>query len=209
MKFKRSLAMIVSGLLRIIWFRNVRAEEGVIISPHAKIYGCLYIGRYSFIGRYVQIDQHVQSIGRYCSIAAGAKIGLGPHPLYGFSTSSAFYNITSKLVAQNYFNEYEGNHETIIGNDVWIGANAIILSGIKLGNGSVVAAGAVVTKDVPSYAIVAGVPAKIIKMRFDSNTAKALEESEWWNISPALLASWVDAHGGCTDILSFLKSFGK
>lgn len=69
----------------------------------------------------------------------------------------------------------------VIGNDVWIGSNAIVLQGVTIGDGAVVAAGAVVTKDVPSYTVVGGVPAKVIKKRFDSSIEKRLKESQWWN----------------------------
>jgi acyl-[acyl carrier protein]--UDP-N-acetylglucosamine O-acyltransferase len=71
--------------------------------------------------------------------------------------------------------------EIIVGHDVWIGANAVILSGVNIGNGAVVAAGAVVNKDVPPYAVVGGVPAKLIKMRFEPEQIAALEKIQWWN----------------------------
>ena len=70
-----------------------------------------------------------------------------------------------------------------IGNDVWIGRNVIIISGVKIGDGSVIGAGSVVTKDVPPYAIAAGNPAKIVRMRFDEETIKKLLKIEWWNWS--------------------------
>ncbi|ELA7570041.1 CatB-related O-acetyltransferase [Vibrio alginolyticus] len=73
--------------------------------------------------------------------------------------------------------------EIVIGNDVWIGVNAIILSGVKIGHGSIVAAGSVVTKDVPDYSIVGGNPAKVIKYRFEKHEIKSLLEERWWEKS--------------------------
>lgn len=75
----------------------------------------------------------------------------------------------------------ELNKPCYIGNDVWIGRGVMIKNGIKIGNGAIIGAGAVVTKDVPDYAIVGGVPAKIIRYRFDENTIKLLLESKWWD----------------------------
>jgi acetyltransferase-like isoleucine patch superfamily enzyme len=71
-----------------------------------------------------------------------------------------------------------------IGNDVWIGARVTVVDGVKIGTGSIIASGAVVTKDVPSYAIVAGVPAKVIRYRLPENDIVFLQQSEWWNLSP-------------------------
>lgn len=70
--------------------------------------------------------------------------------------------------------------ETIIGNDVWIGTNAIILKGVNVGTGAVIGAGTIVTKDVPPYSVVVGVPGKVIKYRFDSSTIDKLLSSKWW-----------------------------
>ncbi len=75
-----------------------------------------------------------------------------------------------------------------IGNDVWIGANAIVFDGISIGDGAVIAAGAVVTKDVPSYAIVGGVPGKILRMRFDDERIKQLQAWQWWSLPLSELA---------------------
>lgn len=74
--------------------------------------------------------------------------------------------------------------KTVIGNDVWIGFGAIIISGVNIGDGAIVAAGAVVTKDVPAYAIVGGVPARVLKMRFPSTVLEKLLSLKWWRFSP-------------------------
>jgi len=83
---------------------------------------------------------------------------------------------------------FNGTKETNIGNDVWIGAKSIILNGVKIGNGVIIAAGSVVTKDIPSYTIVGGVPAKIIKKRFDDKIISELIKLEWWNLEPEKLS---------------------
>jgi len=104
------------------------------------------------------------------SVAYGVRIGLPEHPVNMVSTSPKIYrNIKSKDIKDVYF-------PPIIGNDVWIGANAIILQGVTIGDGAVIAAGAVVTKDVPPYAIVGGVPAKVIKYRFSDDVILKLLE---------------------------------
>lgn len=138
------------------------------------------IKRYSYVGRN-SIIQNV-TIGSFCSIANDVFIGLGAHPHEHFSTSPLFYRVKNtfkkQLVTENLsFNEYQA---IVIGNDVWIGARATILDGVHISDGAVVAAGAVVTKDVPPYAIVAGVPAKIVRYRFSSKKIQNLLHLQWW-----------------------------
>lgn len=124
-------------------------------------------------------------IGKFCSIGPEALVGeLGVHPTTYLSTHPAFYSTQKQcgisFVSKNYFNESPSYTE--IGNDVWIGFRAIILDGIKIGDGAIVAAGAVVIKDVPSYAIVGGVPAKLIRYRFEPEVIRELVEWQWWDL---------------------------
>lgn len=121
-------------------------------------------------------------IGKFCSIAGNVTIGAAEHPISWISTSPVFENVKNSGSSTRFANEELPSIKTTnIGNDVWIGAGAMIKQGVTIGNGSIIAAMAMVTKDVPPYAIVAGVPAKVIKYRFEENIVKALQESEWWN----------------------------
>lgn len=149
--------------------------------------GCLInhsiIGNYTYIGHNSRFQN--TKIGNYCSVASDVICGLGNHPIDFFSTSPLFYRMKNtfnvKIVDKDLeFSEYSYIN---IGNDVWIGTRAIILDGVNIGNGAVIAAGAVVTKDVPPYAIVGGVPAKIIKYRTVKENMPLIN-SNWWNLSP-------------------------
>jgi acetyltransferase-like isoleucine patch superfamily enzyme len=125
------------------------------------------------------------NIGKFCSIANNVLIGLGNHPLNFFSTSPLFYkkiNPLKIILVSNelYFDEYKPIH---IGNDVWIGTNAIILDGVNIGNGAVIASNSVVTKNVEPYSIVGGVPAKLIKYRFTEDKISELMKERWWELS--------------------------
>lgn len=126
-------------------------------------------------------------IGRYTCIANEVMTVAGNHPLSLVSVHPAFYSVAHKpsYVKQSKFENFnyidpEKKISVKIGNDVWIGARAMLLEGIIIGDGAVVAAGAVVTKDVPPYAIVGGVPAKIIKYRFKEETIQKLLNLKWW-----------------------------
>jgi len=118
-------------------------------------------------------------IGKYCSIAVNVTIfGGGEHNYRCVST----YPFKQKIKPQFEINNVsQSKGPTIIGNDVWIGEGAIILSGVKIGNGAVIGAGAVVTKEVPDYAIVGGNPAKLIKYRFEESTITKLLSISWWD----------------------------
>ena len=123
------------------------------------------------------------TIGRFCSIAKNVSIGPGRHPAHTFVSTSPYFWSPAKqcgatLVDKHLFQE---NGTVHIGHDVWIGQNAVVLDDIKIGNGAIVAAGAIVTKDVPAYAIVGGVPARLLKMRFMPEQIDFLEALQWWD----------------------------
>ena len=157
------------------------------IAPNTHIYNnCIVnnskIASYSYIGKNCLIQN--THIGKFCSISNDVLIGLGKHPLENFSTSPLFYRINNalkiKLVnANSDFQEYQ---PIDIGNDVWIGTRAIILDGVTVGHGSIIAANSVVTKDIPPYSVVGGVPAKIIKYRFQGAKIEKLQKLQWWNL---------------------------
>jgi len=148
------------------------------------------MGRFSYIGYNSTV--YGARIGRFCSIASGARIGLGMHPVDQVSTSPVFYsphNVFGKNWVEDRYREHE-YQEVVIGHDVWIGANVLVMGGLTIGHGSIVAAGAVVTKDVEPYSIVGGVPAKLIKKRFPPEMAKAIESTAWWDAEEAWLKMW-------------------
>ncbi len=130
-------------------------------------------------------------IGAYTSIGPRVMLGgLGKHPVDRLSTHPAFYS--SRLQAGTSFTEDDLVDElprVTVGSDVWIGAGSIVLDGLKLADGAIVGAGAVVTKDVPPYAVVGGVPARIIRFRFDEATIEALLAWRWWELDHAQLAA--------------------
>lgn len=111
-------------------------------------------------------------VGRYCSISVNVSIGGDRHP-WSWLSSQPFG--TGPVFQEN-------DVDTIIGNDVWIGANAVVMKGIRVGDGAVIGAGAVVTHDVPAWAIVVGIPARVLKYRFDEQTRQRLAAIEWWTI---------------------------
>ena len=118
------------------------------------------------------------SIGKYCSIEEGVMIFLGGEHRVDWVTTYPFNALFSS--ASHYLGHPKSKGNVIIGNDVWIGAKAVILSGVSIGNGAVIGTHSVVTKDVPAYSIVAGNPAKHIKLRFEQNIISRLQEIAWW-----------------------------
>lgn len=144
------------------------------------------IGIYSYIGRNSQI--RFTQIGRFCSIGNNVTIGAVEHPQDWLSTHIFAFNSYGPFKGNKQFmdivaqNTYEKNSKpVIVQNDVWIGDGAFIKSGVSIGNGAIIAAHAVVTKDIPDYAIVGGVPATIIKYRFAEDIIEKLNRIMWWN----------------------------
>lgn len=145
------------------------------------------VGSYTSLGRYSKIVH--TKIGKYCAVSWDVTINAISHP-YNHLTINAFPYVPR---VGNFVTERNQTYqEVFIKNDVWIGANSVIMPGITIGNGAIIGAGAVVTKDVPDYAIVVGVPAKIIKYRFSEDIIDALLELKWWDLSPQIIKKNID-----------------
>ncbi len=136
------------------------------------------------------------NIGKFCSIACGAKFlfNSANHKMdslstYPFPLFFEEWGLDRKDVADSWDNK----GDITVGNDVWIGYEAVILAGVTVGDGAIIGARAVVTKDVPPYAIVGGVPAKLIKKRFSEETIASLLEIQWWNWSKEKIAENIAA----------------
>lgn len=142
---------------------------------------------------YIAANTDVENaeIGKYCSIADHCRIGMSGHSLDFLSTSPIFTQTVNALQeqwAENDILEHKSEEErAYIGNDVWIGSHVLIRGGVHVGDGACIAAGAVVVKDVPPYAIIGGVPARIIRYRFSQEIIEKLEEVQWWSMPEELL----------------------
>ncbi len=158
---------------------NSKIDKNAVVRNNCRIYRSS-IGRFTYITRNSLIQN--TDIGAFCSISENVNIGLPSHPIEMISTSPVFLSGTNYLKTNFYKHPHQDNHRTIIGNDVWIGADVKIKSGLTIGDGAVIGAGAVVTHDIPPYAVVGGIPAKIIKYRFDEDTIQFILSSQWWNL---------------------------
>ena len=137
------------------------------------------MGKYSYIGASTRITDC--EIGNFCSIGGRCGIGGGIHPTQMVSTSSVF--LQGKNILHKHFASlpYAPSEHVIIENDVWIGESVFIKSGIKIGTGAIIGAHAVVVHDVEPYSVVAGVPARMIRKRFDDETVRLLLDLKWWD----------------------------
>lgn len=179
--------------------RNSEIDKDARINYGSNVVGSK-IGRYSYCGYDCWIIS--AEIGNFCSISNGVKIGGPSHPVDWVSTSPVFHkgkNMFGRNFAENEFNPYM---DTVIGNDVWIGENAIIRAGVTIETGAVIGTGSVVTHDVGAYEIWAGNPARKIRMRFDTDVAEKLLESRWWDCDEEKLKAMGEA---ITNPASFLK----
>ncbi|KQR75653.1 CatB-related O-acetyltransferase [Rhizobium sp. Leaf341] len=167
---------------------EVRVETPVRFND-VKFRSNIQVGAYTYF-RGADLSR-LAKVGRYCSIAPGFRCGEASHPLTWLSTSPFQYSDNKfefeKLIGAFEFEPRTAENDPTaargdpsIGHDVWIGSNVTIMRGVTIGHGAVVAAGSVVTKNVPAYAMVGGVPAKVIRMRFERPLAKRMLQFKWW-----------------------------
>lgn len=177
--------------LRAAGSSNVdRASElgaNVSLGKNVFVWRCK-IGRASYVSAQSKLKD--ATIGAFCSIGPEVIIGgLARHPTDFVSTHPAFYSVRNQTsLSFTRVSHVEEVGHTRLGNDVWVGARAMILDGVTVHDGAVIAAGAVVTRDVPAYAIVGGVPARVLKYRFSSEIIAEIEASRWWEADDATLA---------------------
>lgn len=169
---------------------NAYVTRNCIFEGHSRLAGhsvmqAVRMGRGSYVN---SARLNTVSVGRFTSIGFDALIGAGEHPLDRFSTHPVFYSpvnpLKLKWVGSSLFNE---SAPVSLGSDVWIGARAVVLGGVRIGHGAVVAAGAVVTRDVEPYSVVGGVPARPIRERFPAEIASELLDLQWWNAPLSVL----------------------
>lgn len=146
------------------------------------------IGNIGGYHSYAISKKHIRNdtvIGKFCSISVNVHIAPAHHPTKWLSSSPVFYNSRVKDLHHEELgrkiHKFNASQKVIIGNDVWIGVNAMILQGVTIGDGAIIDANAIVTKDIPPYAIAGGVPAKVLNYRFDESTIEELLKYKWWN----------------------------
>ena len=168
-----------------VMLNRVTCEPYVNIAHDAELVD-VELGKRTSVGRYTKIRE--ASIGSYCSISWDVTIGAVAHPMDRLSSHAFSYRSQFGIVDKD---ESLGSARVTIGNDVWVGCGAILMPGVTIGDGAVVGAGAVVTKDVDPYAIVSGVPARLMRYRFDGETVHVLESLHWWEWDDTKLKSQV------------------
>ncbi len=161
--------------------KNVEVGKNVQIGKGSSISGACQVGDYTFINDFALIDASVIHIGKFCSISHNVKIGMRSHPIELLSTSPKLYLKSKGVCEQDYFEELTLNTHTLVGDDVYIGANAIVMAGVNVGTGAVIGAGAIVTKDVPPYSIIIGNPGKVVRYRFSDDIIDNLVSEDIYN----------------------------
>ncbi len=174
--------------LRIKGTGAILAEHDVALeSPAIGTRPC-FVGAHSYMnnGGYIRTGGGV-FIGRYCSIGRRVTLAAGVHATAGLSTSPSLRRKGRPYVEADGVRPDKRQGQLVIGSDVWIGDGAIVMSGVTIGVGAIIGANAVVTRNVAPYAVVGGVPAKVIGRRFDEALAGRLMESRWWECGKAYL----------------------
>ncbi|GHU04137.1 hypothetical protein FACS1894205_1850 [Alphaproteobacteria bacterium] len=151
------------------------------------------VGKYTYYGSDLVVFSENTKIGAFCSISWGVILGPGSHRMDYLTTSPIahrnFMGFPFQKPERIVEEVEQGYPAVVVGNDVWIGRNAVVMDGVTIGDGAVIGASAVVTKNVPPYAIVGGVPARTIRYRFDEQTIKDLLAARWWELGDEAIAS--------------------
>jgi acetyltransferase-like isoleucine patch superfamily enzyme len=174
-------------------WRNPHGETRLYLAPLIRRYG-YEIGAYTYGRPKVRFPQSGRklTIGRFCSIADKVEMFLGGNHRSDWGTTypfSAFPGLWPS--APQHIELHTSRGDVTLGHDVWIGSGAAILSGVTIGHGAVIAARAVVTRDVPPYAVVGGNPASVLRKRFDEATIAALLEIAWWDLPPQAIGELI------------------
>ncbi len=153
-------------------------RTNVLVERHVDLKRCSFVGKITVGYRSYSNESLFRNVevGRFCSIGRRCSIGAARHDIDGLTTHPFGAPI-----------QFDSDPVTTIGNDVWIGDNVVIMAGLTIGDGSIVGAGAIVTKDVPPYAIVLGAPARLSRYRFDDATIALLRNSAWWQYGDAMI----------------------
>ncbi|MCF8149744.1 MAG: acetyltransferase [Burkholderiaceae bacterium] len=200
---------------------SVHLGEAPTLAPTAIVRNSRF-GRYTQVGEYSRLEDvlvddysyvcnHCElmsvQLGKFVNIASMVRINPGFHPmerptLHHFTYRCEQYGLAPEDDAD--FFHWRRLQRVTIGHDVWIGQNAVIMPGLRIGNGAVIGSGSVVTKDVPAYAIVGGVAAKLIRYRFPRSIAEAVESTAWWDWAHETLA---ERMAEFRDLRSFLAKY--
>jgi acetyltransferase-like isoleucine patch superfamily enzyme len=202
--------ILINRFPNSIFHENVHINKTTTVGINSVIFSNTILNDCNIgIYTYVQKSSNIYNteIGNYCSIASNVSIGLAAHPTNFICTSPVFYDNTQPLpkffvkkpIFQNVL------PRTIIGSDVWIGQSVMIKAGVTVGIGSIIGAGSIVTKNVPPYSVVVGVPAKTIKMRFSDDLIVELLNSKWWEEDPNVLKSLNSSFSNPKEFLEKLR----
>ena len=187
---------------RFSYNKSIRIEENTGFFCGKKLWA---MGSYSYSMSSLPRDTIV---GRYCSISFNVTVMGDNHPIDRFTTSTITYGneqFNLPLPPIDIVDFEQDKQPIVIGHDVWIGANVVMKRGVKIGNGSIIASNSVITKDVPCYAIVGGVPGKVIRKRFGDSQIAQLESLCWWDLNLGDIGKLVKSNCDIKDFIEKIK----